>query len=128
MKSVSDKGRFDFLRSKSSFKIALLLIAGLVLIALGGLTERADSNTSKSSEEDSAAQMCAMVDGVGDCRIMMTYRNTDGESRVYAVAVFCDGADNAEVRSDVTELICSLYGIGAHRVKVVRLADNNLNE
>ena len=64
--------------------------------------------------------MCSLIDGVGECRVMITYY-PDDESRVYAVLVLCDGAESVYVREKITSTLCSLYGIGAHRVKICRL-------
>ena len=49
---------------------------------------------------------------------MVTYKN--GE--VYAVAVICRGADNPKVRERLTELITSMYGIGANRISIQKMA------
>ena len=48
---------------------------------------------------------------------MITYRGEE----VYAVAVVCEGADSTAVRSDITELLTSIYGIGANRVEILPL-------
>ena len=121
MKLKSDSSLLEIFRSKSSVKIGLLLLLGLSLILLGSLSGEKNKESATVGEEERAAELCSFIEGVGECRVMMTYREDSGESRVYAVAVLCDGAESAEVRSDIVELICSLYGIGAHRVKVLQL-------
>ena len=108
MKLKSDSGLLELFRSKSSVKIGLLLLLGLSLILLGSLSGEKNKESATVGEEERAAELCSFIEGVGECR-------------VYAVAVLCDGAESAEVRSDIVELICSLYGIGAHRVKVLQL-------
>ena len=62
-----------------------------------------------------------MIDGVGECRVMMTYRDREGEDSVYAVTILCDGAGSVNVRRDLTEMVCSLYGIGRNRVEIFLL-------
>ena len=49
---------------------------------------------------------------------MITY---DGDDEVFAVAILCQGADDIRVQRDLTSLISSLYGIGAHRVEILSL-------
>jgi hypothetical protein len=66
--------------------------------------------------------MCSLIEGVGECRVMMTYRPDD--EGVYAVLVLCDGGESVSVREKITSLFCSLYGIGSHRVEIQRLSSN----
>ena len=104
----------EFLKTKQKSPLWLIPILALALLLIGGVGERSDLQ----SEEDRTAELCSGVSGVGECRVMMTY--DDGDS-VYAVAILCEGADSLSVRNDLTELICSLYGIGAHRVTILPL-------
>ena len=70
--------------------------------------------------ETKVSQMCSSTDGVGNSRVMITYKE-DGE--VYAVAVLCEGADSIAVREKITGLVCSLFGIGAHRVSILKISE-----
>ena len=99
-------------------KALIILMLGFLLLMLGNLDIGADDGI---TEEEKISEICAMTDGVGECRTMVTY-TSDG-SEVYAVTVLCRGADSAEIRGKVTSMICSLYGIGAHRVTVMKLAE-----
>ena len=99
-------------------KIGGILLVGILLLLLGGLGgERAEPTADLESR---AAEMCSLMDGVGECRVMITY-HPDDPDRVYAVLVLCEGAESVSVRSRITSLFCSLYGIGAHRVEIDRL-------
>ena len=64
--------------------------------------------------------MCSLIEGVGDCRVMITYRPEAEE--VYAVLVICEGGESVSVREKITSIFCSLYGIGSHRVEIQRLS------
>lgn len=122
MKSKSEKGFLDFLSSvKPSFKIGAVLLVGLLLILLSGLGGERTVET--ADEEERLAEMCSLIEGVGECRVMMTYRPDTEEQQVYAVLVLCEGGDSVSVRERITSLFCSLYGIGSHRVEIQRLAD-----
>ena len=119
MKFSLDKIPNFFSLSKPSFKIGVLLIIGLLLIILSGMPT--ENQAEIHTEEDRVAEMCSLIEGVGDCRVMMTYKN--GSDDVYAVLVLCDGGESVTVREKITSLFCSLYGIGAHRVEIQRLSN-----
>ena len=118
MKYGSDNGFFDFLRHGGGhIKAIALLLCGvlLILLASGGRTE----DTGEMSREEALGQMCSSIDGVGECKVMISY---DGDE-VYAVAVACVGGDSVEVKQCVSELISSLYGIGYNRISVMKISD-----
>ena len=117
MKSKLDSSFREFLSGRG-LQVGGILIIGIVLILLGGIG--GDKATEKTQDtEDRAAEMCSLMDGVGECRVMMTYYPE--EERVYAVLVLCEGADSVVVREKITSLFCSLYGIGSHRVEIQKL-------
>ncbi|MBR4835467.1 MAG: hypothetical protein IKU99_00510 [Clostridia bacterium] len=92
----------------------LLPILALSLLLIGGTGQKTEA---PKDLEEKTAELCSQVSGVGECRVMITYRDDE----VFAVAVLCDGADNIEVKHNLTSLISSLYGIGAHRVEILSL-------
>ena len=105
-----------FLSSVSpGVKIGGILCLGLLLILLSGMA--GEGQEKPVGEEEKAAELCSLIDGVGECRVMMTY---DGEE-VFAVLVLCDGGESVAVRERITSVFCALYGIGAHRVEIQRL-------
>lgn len=119
MKFSLEGARELFVGAKPSFKIGILLLLGLLLILLSGVGTEKKVET--VTEEDRVAKMCAMIEGVGECRVMMTYKSDENE--VYAVLVLCDGGDSVTVREKITSLFCSLYGIGSNRVEIQRLCN-----
>lgn len=123
MKLKSDRGFLDFLSSKSpTVKIGAILLVGLLLVLLSSLLG-GEGKAEAKDEESRAEEMCSLIEGVGDCRVMMTYREDGGEEKVYAVLVLCDGGESVAVRERITSLFCSLYGIGSHRVEIQRLSE-----
>ena len=119
MKSILERGS-EFLSSlKPQVKIGAVLVLGLVLILLSGIDN--EKVAEPEGEEARAAEMCSLIEGVGECRVMMTYKDSD-EREVYAVLVICEGGESAEVREKITSMFCALYGIGAHRVEIERLS------
>lgn len=114
MKLPFDKSFFEFLKTKRASPMLLLPILALSLLLLGGTGQKTEA---PKDLEEKTAELCSQVSGVGECRVMITYRDDE----VFAVAVLCDGADNIEVKHNLTSLISSLYGIGAHRVEILSL-------
>ena len=127
-KFLSDNAFFRFLRGKKgSWKIAVLLIVGLFLLLIGtqGFAEK-DSVKETEDESQRLAALCEAVEGVGECKVMITYSSvTTGykatAQKVESVCVVCDGADKIEVRKNLTELLSSLYGIGTNRIYIAKL-------
>ena len=122
LKLKSDSNLIEQLKAnKSSLWLIGLLALGVVFILLGSGVEVTQPTV---DEEARVSEMCSLMDGVGECRVMMTY-SPDDDSRVYAVLVLCEGADSITVREKITSLFCSLYGIGSHRVEIQRLNKQN---
>lgn len=122
MKLKSGKGIREFIMSgNTALKVGAVLLLGLLLILMGSLD--AESEDTDTSLEERAAEMCSLMEGVGDCRVMMTYRQGEAEEGVYAVLILCEGAESPAVRERLTSLFCSLYGIGAHRVEIQKLTE-----
>ena len=117
LKSVGEIREFLFGEGNRIWLVGLMLL-GLILILIGN-EQTGEKIAVTQTEEMRATEMCAMMDGVGDCRVMMTYRPDSDE--VYAVLVLCDGAESASVRERITSLFTSLYGIGSHRVEIEKL-------
>lgn len=114
----SDKSFFEFMKSSDKApRLALFIIIGVLLILIGSFSLGGNSR----SEEKRVEELCSMIDGVGECRVMMTYRESDGKDSVYAVTILCEGAESVGVRRDLTEMVCSLYGIGHNRVEIFLL-------
>ena len=121
LKLKSDKSFVEFLKANGNLlRVGVILALGVALIIIGSLAG-ADKNDPETTYglEDRLAEMCSEIEGVGECRVMITY-SEDGE-RVYAVAVLCDGGDSVAVREKVTELIGSLFGIGSNRISVLKI-------
>ena len=121
MKLKSDRAFFDFLSgSGSAVRIGLVLILGLALILIGGLGGKANEKSPDTNIEERTAEMCSLMEGVGECRVMITYSDAE-KGEVYAVLILCEGADLPSVRERITSACTSLYGIGSHRVEIQKL-------
>ena len=124
MKSNKDITNFikGVFKNKKSFLPLLILLLSLVLLLI--FLPKAQEAT-EGGGDSALSELCSSVDGVGECKLFVTYekdRNGKTTDKIYSVAVICEGADSIAVRSELTELITSVYGIGANRVSILKLS------
>lgn len=116
----------SFLKGNRAAVIAVVVIfAAVLLLAAGG------GGSGEVSESDALAaeleELLSSLSGVGSCRVMVTYRVTEGrygtaaQKEVVSVAVVCRGADRVGVRRELTEMLSALFGIGANRIHIAKM-------
>lgn len=103
-----------FISERKAGLLPLLIIPVAVLLIVLGSGEK---EVSERTPGDELAAVCSEMEGVGECRVMVTYR----EGEVYAVAVICEGAESLKTKEKIIELVTSIYGIGSNRVTVQKL-------
>ena len=122
MNTVSE-GFADFLKKWKGARLLLpLLLIGIVLLVAGAFSDKS-SEEPLSSEEERLGALCSGVEGVGECRVMISYEETGRNSsdKVVGVAVVCEGGGSVAVQNRICMLITSLYGIGANRICILPL-------
>ena len=135
-------GAMDFIKkNKKALGVVLLLLLGIFLLIFSSidpsLSEGAESVDSleeyKSRLEAELGELCSSVNGVGRCRVTVTFER--GEERVYkgstlieskppkvmGVTVVCKGADSDLVRAELVSMISALFDIGSNRIAVLKL-------
>lgn len=121
---MKGNGEFiTFLKGFARGKRALVLLVALlaVLAAVFIYEGRAEGEGAGNETEARISEICSAVDGVGECKVMVTFEEGTESGKVYSVAVICEGADDVAVRARIIDLMTSLYGIGSNRVSVVKL-------
>ena len=117
----SDKPLFGFLSSVRGggrlVALVAVFILGIGMIILG--RAGASDEVADATLSESVAQLCSMIEGVGECRVMLT-ESEEGE--VLSAAILCDGGDRVEVRAALTDMISELFGIGTNRISIHKLA------
>ena len=117
LSSANGFGAFLLSGRKNAVLFAFAAV-GVLLMMIGSFNFSADK-TENHSLEERTAQLCSMVDGVGECSVMITY---DDDGDVYAVAVLCEGADSLLVEEKIKSLSSSLFGIGTNRITVLKIS------
>ena len=126
--------------NKRVILIALFALVGIFFVIIssssgGGEVEREEITLDEYKEllEAEIESLCSAVDGVGRCRVFITFERGVQDTykgsniieskppRVLGVTVVCRGGDSDAVKSSVTEMICALFDIGYNRVAVLKL-------
>jgi hypothetical protein len=104
--------------NKAAWIAAIVLALGLVLVFMGSRDDA--SIKTKTGKEEELAEICSEISGVGECGLILHYApvGAENEGRIESVIVICDGADSAEVRLRLTEMLSSFFGIGTNRIKI----------
>ena len=118
----------SFIKEKRAYikPLAIALVGIVIIFAAAGGGKDSESY----AEDDLTRQVrefCEAIDGVGECRVIISYEPgsggyfSSGEKRVLAVAVACRGASSARVREALTDLLTTVFEIGANRVSIFKL-------
>lgn len=135
-----DKREGRFFKTYRGYVLAALCVGVglLLLLFFGGRettadTSSTDADTYAEALEKSVSELCASVEGVGRCRVMITFCH--GEQTVYdgskvstvcppkvqGVTVVCTGGNDPAVRQRLCDMLGALFDIGSHRVVVLPL-------
>lgn len=126
------KGKIIFLLF--ALGVALLVISALLPSSSESDGEKISLSEYKARAEEEFANFCREIDGVGKCRVMITF--SEGESyeyrggeiisssppKVLGVTVICSGGDKATVKAAVAEMAAALFDIGKNRICVLKLS------
>lgn len=128
--------------NKRLWKIGLLIAAGIILILLSssfGKESGVQSDNKltlaeyKSQLEDEIASICSSVEGVGKCRVIITFERGEQNSykgtsvietkppRVLGVTVVCRGADSDAVRYALVDMLTALFDVSSSRIAILKL-------
>ena len=121
MKLKLDNGFLSFIKTDGKNKPLVwgILLVGALLILLGVSTPTAQSTNTERDTAETLAEICSLAEGVGECEVMLTYG--DG-GEVVAALVLCEGASSPSVRARVVSMVSTLFGIGTHRIEVVKIS------
>ena len=117
-KSVSKSLFVSFLqKNRWVLWLFVLVVFGVALIIISGRV--GGEVSSVGSEEERIASLVSGIDGAGRAEVVINKK----EGEIVSCAILCTGADSTQVVSEVKALISSLYGIGYHRISVIKLSE-----
>jgi stage III sporulation protein AG len=133
------KKRIKEMGRRRLIALSLIFALGVALLLFSSVGGGEGGDADELSEykarlERELSELCSSVDGVGECRVFVTF--SEGESyefqggeikatrppRVQGVTVLCEGGGRAAVRAHVSELISALFDIGSNRICVMKLS------
>ena len=122
-------------------KRALAIVAAvcgilLILLSFGNNKNNSEINEVGYSEaelEESVAELLSSIDGVGRCKVKISF--SSGErleykngnlvykepARVSGVSVVCEGGGNSSVVRAISDTVSSLFDIGTNRISVQKM-------
>ena len=138
---LADFLKNNFFKNKKGALIITALAIGVFLLIfssfIGGEVDSAAQTDTlseyKTKLEEELADICASVEGVGRCRVTLSFERGAENSykgsnlieskppKVMGVTVVCRGADSDEVRLEIVGMMTALFDIGANRVAVLKL-------
>lgn len=79
--------------------------------------------------EQALEELLFSMEGVGENKVMITfsaasstsYMTTDKTPQIEGVVVCAKGASNGKVAKNISEVIQALFGIEAHKIKIVKM-------
>jgi hypothetical protein len=136
-----NKGVISFFKENKRARLfLLLLIIGIGLMLISSLFgEEKEAPRAESLDEyrvrleSELADICSRVEGVGKCRVFVTFERGAQSSykgsllleskppRVLGVTVICRGADSDYVRGELVAMLTALFDIGTNRIAVLKL-------
>ena len=118
------------LPKKNTWMILLLVGILLVVIAIPTKTETKGNTMSvydKSEQEATDVEkrlgnLLGQMQGVGEVHTMITYRE-DGQ--VEGIVIIADGAKDAVIVQNITEVVRALFDVDSHKIKVIEKNQNH---
>ena len=109
-KSLLEKG--------NKTQLLIVLLVGILLLVIAIPTGNRKSETAQASELESRLErILSKTEGVGQVDVMISVKEKD---LVEGVVVVSEGADNAVVVRNITEIVKALFPVDSHKIKVIK--------
>ena len=112
--------------AKKKWFVPLIIII-LAAIATSSLLEKDYANNSETlSTEQKLEEMCNLIKGVSNAKVMITYEKQaveafgydKGEEKISGIAIACNGGEDPTVKLALYELVEALFNIKSTRITV----------
>lgn len=109
-KSLLEKG--------NKTQLLIVLLVGILLLVIAIPTGNRKSETAQASELESRLErILSKTEGVGQVNVMISVKEKE---QVEGVVVVSEGADNAVVVRNITEIVKALFPVDSHKIKVIK--------
>ena len=109
-KSLVEKG--------NKTQLLIVLLVGILLLVIAIPTGNRKSETAQASELESRLErILSKTEGVGQVNVMISVKEKE---QVEGVVVVSEGADNAVVVRNITEIVKALFPVDSHKIKVIK--------
>lgn len=105
----------------------VVLLAGILLVVIAIPTGKEEQTRQKSNTDTEALRSSEMevrleallsnMQNVGKVQAMITYKE---DGHVEGIVILAEGAKNAVVIKNITEVVQALFDVDAHKIKVIR--------
>ena len=109
-KSLLEKG--------NKTQLLIVLLVGILMLVIAIPTGNRKSETAQASELESRLErILSKTEGVGQVDVMISVKEKE---QVEGVVVVSEGADNAVVVRNITEIVKALFPVDSHKIKVIK--------
>lgn len=109
-KSLLEKG--------NKTQLLIVLLVGILLLVIAIPTGNRKSETAQASALESRLErILSKTEGVGQVNVMISVKEKE---QVEGVVVVSEGADNAVVVRNITEIVKALFPVDSHKIKVIK--------
>ena len=120
-----ERKQISALLKKNQWPIVFLIGVLLVVISMPVKTTENQTQPSiyEEPEENQSTEMEKRLENllegmqaVGDVQVMITYQEYE---KIEGIVILAEGAENAVVVRNVTEVVQALFDVDAHKIKVI---------
>ena len=129
--AIKKEDMLSFLKKNYLTVVIGVFVVAALLLAAEMFTEKTEDDQNsvlsyKSALEERLSVFLRKMNGVGECEVFITLEgsdeNVDGMgTAVRGIAVLCSGGGNSKVKSEITELLCRVFGISQTKISVGNL-------
>ncbi len=101
-----------------------MLLVGILLVVIAIPTGTTSNNEEKyaSDEEMRLKNILEQMEGTRNVKVMLTFKD---RTEVEGVVVITDGAENAMVVKNITDVVQALFDVDSHKIKVMKGNQND---
>ena len=115
-----------FIRMPKKKEWMMILLVGVLLIVISIPTKKESSTTFEDNYETNLEQRLAetlkKMKYVGDVHVMITYQE---DEKIEGIVILSEGAQNAVVVRNITEVVQALFDVDSHKIKVIESTQTN---